>query len=73
MPQIIKILRTKKADDLSLTSWILWTITALANTIYSLVMWRSELIIASISELLMIGITLILTLKYSTKDNKVRR
>ena len=30
IPQIVKILKTKRADDLSLTSWFVWITTDLS-------------------------------------------
>ena len=36
MPQIIKILKTKHADDLSLTSWFVWITTDLSYLGYVL-------------------------------------
>lgn len=31
LPQIVKILRTKKAEDLSKASWVLWSISSIAD------------------------------------------
>lgn len=50
VPQIIKLIKTKEAEDLSITSWILWTLSAVADLIYSIILARVELIISSISE-----------------------
>jgi uncharacterized protein with PQ loop repeat len=36
IPQIIKILKTKRADDLSLTSWFVWITTDLSYLGYVL-------------------------------------
>ena len=69
IPQIVKLIKTKKSEDLSIISWLLWTVSSLANLIYSIVLGRTELIIASISELLLILVTLILTVYYNYKNN----
>lgn len=69
VPQIIKILKTKKSEDLSITSWILWTISSLANLIYSMILGRLELIIAGCSEFLLTLATLILIGYYQYKNN----
>lgn len=69
VPQIVKLIRTKKSEDLSIMSWVLWTISSLANLIYSIVLGRTELIIASVSEFLLILTTLILTIYYNYKNN----
>lgn len=64
IPQLHKLVRTKKAEDLSVASWILWMISSLANLIYSLALGRVELIIASVSEFLLILSVLVLTIRY---------
>ncbi len=34
-PQIIKCLKTKEAEDLSIWSWVLWVVSSLAYTLYA--------------------------------------
>ena len=68
VPQLYKLVKTKKSEDLSIPSWVLWTLSAVCNTVYSIVLLRMELIIASVSELLLIVATLVLSLIY--KNNK---
>lgn len=67
IPQITKLIQTKKAEDLSICSWVLWTISALADLLYSVILGRVELILASASEAMLIFITLILTIYYECK------
>lgn len=69
MPQIVKLLKTKKSEDLSVASWALWTISAIANLVYSIVLGRVELIIASLSDFLLIALVLVLTVYYNYKNN----
>lgn len=69
VPQIVKLIRTRKSEDLSVVSWVLWFITALADLVYSIVLGRTELIIASISEFLLITLTLVLTCYYEYRNN----
>lgn len=69
MPQIVKLLKTKKSEDLSVASWALWTISAIANLVYSVVLGRVELIIASLSDFLLIALVLLLTVYYNYKNN----
>lgn len=69
IPQITKLIKTKKSEDLSIASWYLWSISALANLIYSIALGRWELVIASISEFLLILVILILTIWYNYKNN----
>lgn len=69
VPQIIKLIKTKKSEDLSIASWCLWSISSLANLVYSIVLGRWELVIASVSEFLLILVTLVLTIWYNYKNN----
>lgn len=69
VPQIVKLIKRKKSEDLSIASWCLWNISSLANLVYSIVLGRWELVIASISEFLLILVTLILTIWYNYKNN----
>ena len=69
VPQIVKLLKTKKSEDLSITRWCLWSISSLANLVYSIILGRWELVIASISEFLLILVTLILTIWHNYKNN----
>lgn len=69
IPQIVKLIKTKKSEDLSVLSWCLWSVSSLSNLIYSIVLGRLELVIASLSEFLMIVITLVLTIWYNYKNN----
>lgn len=69
VPQIYKLYKTKHSEDLSVQSWLLWTVSALANTAYSIMLLRVELIIASVSEALLILVVLLQTLYYNRKNN----
>lgn len=62
IPQIVKLIKTKESEDLSVLSWILWTISSFANLVYSILLNRLELIISSVSEFVLILITLFLTI-----------
>ena len=41
-PQTVKLLKTKKSDDLSISSWILWVISSISYTAYAISALRSE-------------------------------
>ena len=71
IPQLYKLIKTKKAEDLSITSWVLWMISSLANLIYSVLLRRFELIVASVSEFILISAVLFLTVYY-TKSKRYR-
>lgn len=71
IPQLYKLIKTKKAEDLSITSWVLWMVSSLANLIYSVLLGRFELIVASVSEFILISAVLFLTVYY-TKSKRYR-
>lgn len=68
VPQIIKLVRTKKSEDISIGSWTLWVTSSLASLSYGLILQRIELILADISELVLELIVLILSLKYKKQQ-----
>ena len=35
LPQIIKLVKTKKSNDLSVKSWILWVVSSISYTLYA--------------------------------------
>lgn len=67
IPQIVKLVKTKKSEDLAITSWLLWCVSAVANLIYAILLGRCELIIANVSEFLLIFVVLFLSLRYRDK------
>ena len=36
LPQTVNLIKTKKSNDLSLKSWILWVVSSLSYTLYAL-------------------------------------
>lgn len=54
---------------MSIASWVLWTLSAVANLIYSVILARGELIISSISEAGLILAVFVLTVYYNYKNN----
>nr|DAE00581.1 MAG TPA: SemiSWEET, PQLC, membrane protein, sugar [Myoviridae sp. ctrf010] len=72
IPQLLKLLKTKKSEDLSVASWVLWSVSSLADLIYSITLGRIELIIASISEFILILATLILTIYYEQQKSHAK-
>ena len=65
IPQLYKLLKTKQSEDISAVSWILWSVSALCDTAYSIILGRPELIVASVSELLLNVAVLVFTVKYN--------
>lgn len=64
VPQIVKLYKTKSSDDLSVLSWILWVSSSKAYFIYAVLTGGFWLVFASLSELILMIIVLVLTIKY---------
>jgi len=76
MPQIIKLLRTKHADDLSLSSWFVWITADLCYLSYVLLESPEiGVIFICALDLVFLFIVLWLTMRYQkrTKRNRKRR
>jgi len=64
-PQTIKLIKTKKSEDLSIKSWILWVTSSLAYTLYAILISKDfMLIFESCLELFFCLLILILALVY---------
>lgn len=69
LPQTIKLIRTKKSNDLSINSWILWVVSSLSYTLYAFICSKEVMLIFETSlELFFCLLILILAIKY--KNNK---
>ncbi len=69
LPQAIKLIKTKKSNDLSINSWILWVISSLSYTLYALICSKDFMLIFETSlELFFCILILLLALRY--KNNK---
>lgn len=68
IPQIVKILRTKKSEDISITSWVLYLVNCGCFIAYSYLIDEAALLLSSWVELTLILITLVLTVKYRDKE-----
>lgn len=73
-PQIVKSLKTKKAEDLSIWSWILWVISSLSYTLYAILCTNSFMLIFETSmELFFCAVILLCSIifrKNRTKEIK---
>ena len=68
VPQIIKLLKTKESDDISSSSWMLWVISSLAFTLYTLIINKDlMLIFKALLELMFCSVILLLSLIYKSK------
>ena len=71
-PQIVKCLKTKEAEDLSIWSWILWVVSSLAYTSYAIICTDSfMLVFETTMELTFCAIILICAIIYRKKDPKI--
>ena len=65
LPQTIKLIRTKKSNDLSIKSWVLWVTSSLSYTIYAVLCSKDFMLIFETSlELSFCLIILLLALRY---------
>ena len=65
LPQTLKLIKTKKSEDISIQSWILWVISSLSYTIYAIMISNDGMLIFETSlELFFCLIILILSIKY---------
>ena len=51
LPQIIKILKTRHADDISASSWVLWTHSVVLWALYAILVENIGIIIAHVLSL----------------------
>lgn len=64
IPQILRLYKTKKSEDISLSSWFLWVISALAYFTYAILEKNIGLMITIGSNLLLTSIVFIMTIYY---------
>lgn len=71
LPQTIKLIRTKSAEDLSISSWVLWVTSSLAYTLYAVLCSDDGMLIFETAlELAFCLIILLLALIYrNQKEN----
>ena len=68
-PQVVKIIKTKHADDLSLMTWGIWVFGASTFELYCILSGDLTLLLSQSVELGWVILTLILTLKYRKSRN----
>ena len=65
MPQTIRLIRTKKSEDISIPSWILWVTSGLCYTLYAVLVSKDGMLIfETVSELTFCLVILLLAIKY---------
>ena len=70
LPQTIRLLRTKKSEDISIPSWILWITSGACYTLYAVLVSKDGMLIfETASELSFCIIILLLAIKYRKSNN----
>ena len=65
LPQTLKLIKTKKSEDLSIQSWILWVVSSVSYTLYAVIVSKDFMLIFETSlELTFCLIILVLAIKY---------
>ena len=73
LPQAIKLIKTKKSNDLSVQSWILWVISSFSYTMYAILCSNDYMLIFETSlELFFCILILVLAVIYK-KNNDYER
>lgn len=73
LPQWKKLVRTKSSNDISLRSWIIWTVVYLIAAFYAVVQYQVTgigvaLVISSITVLMFVLVTVYLVLMYRSEN-----
>ena len=69
LPQTIKLIKTKKSNDLSINSWILWVVSSFSYTLYAVLCSKDFMLVFETSlELFFCLLILSLAVKY--RNNK---
>ena len=64
-PQTVKLIKTKKSEDISINSWILWVTSSLAYTLYAIIISKDIMLIFETAlELFFCLLILVLALIY---------
>lgn len=76
LPQWKQLIRTKSSRDISLSSWLIWSVSAIFALVYAIVQYRvtgagSALVFSSATILLFVLITVVLVAMY--RDDSRRR
>ncbi len=65
LPQVLKLIKGKKSEDISIHSWILWVVSSLSYTIYAIVVSKDIMLIFETSlEFIFCLLILLLSIKY---------
>lgn len=68
-PQIIRIFRTKSAEDISIPCWIMWVLSSVADLLYYIHISDLWLIVSGIVNLACVASIFILTIVYHKRPD----
>lgn len=69
LPQTVKLIKTKKSNDLSVYSWILWVVSSLSYTLYAFICTQEFMLkFETALELAFCLLILALAIKYKNKE-----
>lgn len=69
LPQAIKLVKSKKSNDLSITSWIIWVVSSFSYSLYAIFCSNEfMLIFETILEFSFCLLILTLTIKYKNNN-----
>ena len=72
LPQMIKAIRTKKTDDVAISSWVLSFINANAYLAFGILIGNIFIIITTVTEVILAFASILVLYKYRTKSkNKI--
>lgn len=72
LPQTIKLIKTKKSNDISVTSWILYVVSSIAYTLYAIIVSKDVMLIfQTFLELTFCIIILLLSILYKSRKVEV--
>lgn len=69
LPQTVKLIKTKKSNDLSVYSWILWVVSSLSYTLYAFLCTQEFMLkFETTLELTFCILILVLAIKYKNNE-----
>ncbi len=71
LPQAIEIIKTKRSNDVSITSWIFWVVSSLCYSLYAILCTDElMLVLQTTLELTFCVLILVLSIVYNRRDGE---
>ena len=71
LPQLVKLIQTKRSEDLSISSWILWVVSSSCYMLYSLLIGGMMLILSSLIDWFLTMMILFFSIRYRCYNKEV--